>query len=78
MNELQLKGDWHKIKGKAKEIYGEITDDKLKEYEGKGQQLIGYLQEKTGKTKEEIVKMFNDGDDSRDETPQNTEVNRKD
>ena len=55
MDELQVKGNWNKIKGKAKEVYGSITDDKLKEYEGKYDQLVGYLQEKTGKARDEIT-----------------------
>ena len=54
MDTLQMKGNWNQIKGKAKELYGSITDDKLKEYEGKYDQLVGYLQEKTGKTRDEI------------------------
>ncbi len=54
MNKEEVKGNWNQIKGKAKELYGSITDDKLKEYEGKADQLVGYLQEKTGKTREEI------------------------
>lgn len=63
MDELQLKGNWNKIKGKAKEIYGDITDDKLTEYEGKYDQLVGYLQEKSGKTKEEITSQLEDFQD---------------
>lgn len=55
MDELQVKGNWNKIKGKAKEVYGSITDDTLKEYEGKYDQLVGYLQEKTGKARDEIT-----------------------
>lgn len=60
MNEQQVKGNWNKIKGKAKEIYGSITDDQLKEYEGKYDQLVGYLQEKTGKAKDEITSQLED------------------
>jgi uncharacterized protein YjbJ (UPF0337 family) len=60
MDEIQVKGNWNKIKGKAKEIYGSITDDKLKEYEGKYDQLVGYLQEKTGKAREEITSKLED------------------
>jgi uncharacterized protein YjbJ (UPF0337 family) len=60
MDELQVKGNWNKIKGKAKELYGSITDDKLKEYEGKYDQLVGYLQEKTGKTRDEVKSKLED------------------
>jgi uncharacterized protein YjbJ (UPF0337 family) len=60
MDEIQVKGNWNKIKGKAKEIYGSITDDTLKEYEGKYDQLVGYLQEKTGKARDEITSQLED------------------
>jgi uncharacterized protein YjbJ (UPF0337 family) len=60
MDELQVKGNWNKIKGKAKEIYGSITDDQLQEYEGKYDQLVGYLQEKTGKARDEITSKLED------------------
>jgi uncharacterized protein YjbJ (UPF0337 family) len=60
MDELQIKGNWNKIKGKAKEIYGDITDDQLTEYEGKYDQLVGYLQEKTGKARDEITSQLED------------------
>lgn len=56
MDTLETKGNWNQIKGKAKELYGSITDDQLKEYEGKTDQLVGYLQEKTGKTRDEVKK----------------------
>ncbi|MCB0720982.1 MAG: CsbD family protein [Ignavibacteriae bacterium] len=60
MDDLQVKGNWNKIKGKAKELYGSITDDKLKEYEGKYDQLVGFLQEKTGKTRDEVKSKLED------------------
>lgn len=52
--DLQIKGNWYQLKGQLKEKYGELTDDDLKMAEGKAEELIGILQEKTGKTKEEI------------------------
>jgi len=64
MDELQIKGNWNKIKGKAKEIYGDITDDQLTEYEGKYDQLVGYLQEKTGKARDEITSRLEDWNDN--------------
>ena len=76
MDDLQVKGNWNKIKGKAKEIYGSITDDTLKEYEGKYDQLVGYLQEKTGKARDEITSKLEEwnndnGSEARMEDPQN-------
>ena len=48
--DLQIKGNWHQLKGQLKEKYGELTDDDLMMAQGKAEELIGILQEKTGKT----------------------------
>jgi len=56
MNEDQFKGKWKQIKGQFKQKYAELTDDDLKYAEGKSDELLGRLQEKTGKTKEELKK----------------------
>lgn len=50
----RLKGNWNQIKGKLKEQYAELTDNDLMYKEGKEDQLLGRIQEKTGKTKQEI------------------------
>lgn len=54
MDDLKIKGNWNTIKGKMKSKYGELTDDDLAYAEGQEDQLIGRLQQKLGKTKEEI------------------------
>ena len=54
MNELQIKGNWNVIKGKLKQAYGELTEDDLAYSEGNEDQLVGRLQQKLGKTREEI------------------------
>lgn len=53
---LDLKGNWNQLKGKAKQAYGDLTDDDLKYEEGKDDELLGKLQTKTGKTRDEVVK----------------------
>lgn len=50
----KLKGNWNQAKGKLKQEYGELTDDDLQYEEGKEDELIGKIQEKTGKAKEDI------------------------
>jgi uncharacterized protein YjbJ (UPF0337 family) len=52
--DLQLKGKWNQVKGKLKEKYANLTDDDLTYEEGKDDQLWGRLQEKTGRTLEDI------------------------
>jgi len=52
--EEKIRGNWNQIKGKLKEEYGELTDDDLVYEEGKEDQLIGRIQQKTGETKQDI------------------------
>jgi uncharacterized protein YjbJ (UPF0337 family) len=56
MDRLEFKGNWNQLKGKIKQKYAEVTDDDLTYAEGKEDELIGRLQEKTGKTRDEIIK----------------------
>ncbi|MEO5978505.1 MAG: CsbD family protein [Chryseolinea sp.] len=56
MNKLGLKGNWNEIKGKLKQKYGELTDDDLVFAEGKEDELYGRLQQRLGKSKEELRK----------------------
>ena len=60
MNSLQLKGAWNEIKGKLKQQYGDLTDDDLTYVEGKEDELLGRLQQKLGKSKEEVKKLIDD------------------
>lgn len=56
---LKLKGSWNETKGKIKKAYADLSDDDLKYEEGKDDELLGRLQMKLGKTKDEIVKWIN-------------------
>ncbi len=53
--ELKLKGNWNEIKGKIKQKYANLTDDDLKYEEGKDDELVGRIQKKIGKTKDEVI-----------------------
>ena len=53
---LKIKGSWNEIKGKVKSQYAQLTDDDLMYEEGKDDELLGRIQKKVGKTKEELVK----------------------
>ena len=59
MNKLQLKGSWNEAKGKLKQKYGELTDEDLAYTEGKEDELLGRLQKKLGKSKEEVIDIIN-------------------
>lgn len=54
MTKLELKGSWNEIKGKLKQKYGQLTDDDLAFSEGKDDEMLGRLQKKLGRTKEDI------------------------
>ncbi|WNH09329.1 CsbD family protein [Thalassobellus suaedae] len=60
MNTTEIKGNWNELKGKLKQKYATLTDDDLFIAEGKQDELIGRLQEKLGKTKEEVHKIISD------------------
>ena len=49
----QIVGQWKPLKGKAKEQWGQLTDDDLDVIEGKRDQLSGKLQQRYGYAKEE-------------------------
>ena len=59
-NTTELKGNWNETKGKLKQKYAILTDDDLLLEEGKQDELLGRLQVKLGKTKEQIHKMIAD------------------
>lgn len=54
----ELKGDWNNIKGKLKQKFAILTDSDLLLLEGKQDEMLGRLQVKLGKTKEEIQKLI--------------------
>jgi len=56
MTTLNIKGNWNELKGKLKQKYGQLTDDDLAFSEGKDDEMLGRLQKKLGRTKEEIRK----------------------
>ncbi len=51
---LQMKGTWNEVKGKLKQKYGQLTDDDLTFAEGKEDELLGRLQKRLGRTKDEV------------------------
>ena len=51
---LQMKGNWNEVKGKLKQKYGQLTDDDLTFAEGKEEELLGRLQKRLGRTRDEL------------------------
>jgi len=54
MTRLGFKGSWNEVKGKLKQKYAQLTDDDLTFAEGKDEELLGRLQQKLGKSKEDL------------------------
>ena len=54
MNRDQVKGSWEQLKGKAKVVWGELTDDEVLKADGNVDKLYGIIQKKFGDTKEVI------------------------
>ena len=56
MTKLEIKGDWHIIKGKIKQKWGALTDDDLQLIEGQEEELIGRIQKRTGEVRENVLR----------------------
>jgi uncharacterized protein YjbJ (UPF0337 family) len=54
---LNLKGNWNEIRGKLKQKYGQLTDDDLTFVEGKEDEMLGRMQKRLGRSKEEVRTM---------------------
>jgi len=57
-NTTELLGNWNETKGKLKQKFATLTDNDVLLVEGKQDELLGRLQIKLGKTKEEVNKLI--------------------
>ncbi len=58
MNTTELKGNWEIQKAKLKQQFADLTDNDLMFLDGKKDEMLGKLQVKLGKTKEELRKIL--------------------
>ena len=58
MNTTEVKGNWNEQKGKLKQKFATLTDNDLMFAEGKKDEMLGRLQIKLGKTKEELFRII--------------------
>lgn len=56
---LHWKGNWNETKGKIKQRFADLTDDDLLYQEGQEDEMLGRLQQRLGKTREEIEAILN-------------------
>ena len=55
---IELKGNWNEQKGKLKQKFAILVDNDLLFAAGKKDEMLGKLQVKLGKTKEELLKII--------------------
>ena len=58
MNNIEIKGNWNEQKGKLKQKFANLTDNDLLYEQGKKDEMLGKLQIKLGKSKEELDKII--------------------
>jgi len=54
MTKLEIKGDWKVASGRLKQEFATLTDDDVLFEKGKEEELLGRLQIKLGKTKDQV------------------------
>jgi uncharacterized protein YjbJ (UPF0337 family) len=54
MNKTEAKGNWNEFKGNLKKKFATLTDNDLMFEEGQRDEMLGKIQIKLGKTKEEM------------------------
>lgn len=64
MNWQQVEGNWKQFKGHAQRKWGELTDDEVDQIQGDREILVGKLQERYGKSREQVEKEVDDWFDS--------------
>lgn len=60
MNWDRIEGNWKQFRGRVKEEWGELTNDDLDVVEGKRTALVGRIQERYGKQRDEAEREVDD------------------
>jgi uncharacterized protein YjbJ (UPF0337 family) len=58
INSMQIKGNWNKLKGKLRQMFGQIAENDLIYERGRGVEMMGNLQVRLGKTKVKLFKII--------------------
>ena len=53
MNWDEIQGNWEQVKGKVRSQWGKLTDDDIEVAKGKRTELLGLLQSRYGRAKED-------------------------
>jgi uncharacterized protein YjbJ (UPF0337 family) len=60
MRNQEIKGNWNELKGKLKQKFATLTDNDVLLVEGKRDEMLGRIQIKLGKSREEVEKLIAD------------------
>lgn len=55
-----LEGKWNQLKGKVRQEWGDLTDDDLDRIAGKRDELIGTIQERYGRSRDNVEREVNE------------------
>ncbi|MEX2622328.1 MAG: CsbD family protein [Acidimicrobiia bacterium] len=58
--QMKWEGRWEQLKGKARQAWGNLTDDDVDVVEGNFEELVGRIKERTGESAEEIRSRLTD------------------
>jgi uncharacterized protein YjbJ (UPF0337 family) len=54
--EQQAGGAWKQFKGRLREAWGALSDQDVDRYEGRRDQLLGHIEQKTGEARDSIAR----------------------
>ncbi|QDU80024.1 hypothetical protein Pla110_17460 [Polystyrenella longa] len=57
--ELKMKGNWNELRGRIEEHWSQLTSSDLDNLEGRKDQIVGKIQQKTGETSQKIEAELN-------------------
>ena len=49
-DDLAARGDWNMVKGKLREVWGDLTDDEIEKTAGRRSQIVGLIEKKYGES----------------------------
>jgi uncharacterized protein YjbJ (UPF0337 family) len=78
MNWDQVEGNWKQLKGKARQKWGQLTDDELDRVSGRREELVGLIQERYGKARDQAEREVNEWRDRLDDDRTTTERSTSD
>jgi len=59
MNKNTYQGKWTEIKGEVQKLWGNVTNDDLEKAKGDSKILVGLIQQKLGKTQDNVEEKVN-------------------